>query len=72
MEWATEESLRCSGCGWPRDISMAKGADEDFEVEAMQCHVCAAIHTKHKGWKGDNLPAVHFHARHTGSDRASP
>lgn len=63
MEWAAEEAMRCSGCGWPRDISMAKGADFDFEAVATQCHVCETLRGASAAWKGDNLAAIYWSAR---------
>lgn len=42
MDWQAEEDIRCTGCGLPRDVSMAAGKDSDFDVEVLQCHACLA------------------------------
>ena len=41
LQWRTEKDLQCTGCGHPRDESMADEHDAPtYQVEALQCHAC--------------------------------
>jgi len=42
LEWQTEQSLRCPGCGRPTDETTAVGRDDDYNAEVIVCHACAA------------------------------
>lgn len=54
MDWQAEEDIRCGGCGLPRDVTMAPGKDQDFDVEVLQCHACGAKGQKAVGRKVDD------------------
>ena len=37
-----EKALACTGCGLPRDETMAKEAQFAYVSEPIRCHACAA------------------------------
>lgn len=38
-----EEASTCSGCGEPREVSMARESDGEYAAEPVICHACAAL-----------------------------
>lgn len=43
LAWQDEERLRCDGCGLPKDVTMAPGADrQHWQVHTAGCAACEA------------------------------
>lgn len=42
MDHQTQQALKCNGCGYPMDESMAPGRDDAYDAELWICHSCAA------------------------------
>lgn len=42
MVWQQEQELLCTGCGQPRDLSMAKDRMFAYTAKPIRCHACAA------------------------------
>lgn len=54
LVWQAEQNARCGGCGHPLDESMAKDAEDTYEVSHRVCHACVARENAieaHKGTK---------------------
>lgn len=49
LEWMYEQSLKCPGCGNPRDESMDREAQSGvYEAHVLRCHACAERERKAK------------------------
>ena len=42
LAWQIEQEMLCSGCGLPRDETMAKEAMFGYRAKPVRCHACAA------------------------------
>jgi hypothetical protein len=57
LAWQYERELLCSGCGMPRDETMAKEAQFAFHAKPVRCHACkAAADAKAKFTSGPHDP----------------
>jgi len=58
LAWQWEQQLLCSGCGLPKDESMAKERQFAYEGRVLRCHACkAAAHAAKKFQDGPHDPA---------------
>ena len=48
LEWQREQNLKCSGCGLPRDETMAKESQDRYKGGVIRCHACKARYDHEK------------------------
>lgn len=65
LEWQSWERQLCSGCGQPREESMAHEAEgPSYAAEAIRCRACEAKDAAVAEWNdsGASTAGLYFHA----------